>query len=233
MWWINSLITLTTNAALFFLNAAAEVGTWVWPFHLLGAPLWGLYETFWAWRLNLFDFNEWADDIWAKVQRIWTSEGILGLINWWFPDLGNVIEWFIGRWNWFWQLVGEWWDTTKTTVLGWIDEAWNWAKELIDATEKGLAQLWADLQWFFDNLLTFGEIIAWWKDWLGKIAAALIRWGFVTLLDVSGLIDTAFLEREGFWSGWQDLKDNVTNFFIDPLETLLTLFADWFLGPEE
>ncbi len=233
MWWIQILIDLVGNASLFFLRAATEVGGWIWPFYLLQDPFYGLYEIFWSWRLNLFDFNDWADDVWAKVQRIWTSEGILGLIKWWFPWLYAVGEWFVDRWKWFIGVVGDWWDATKVTVLGWIDEAWGWAKELIAATEKGLVELWDAVRWFLDNLMTFGEIIQWWKDWLGKIAAALIRWGFATLFDVAGLITTAFTEREGLWSGWQDFRDKVVEFFTDPVEFIWSLFVDWFLGPEE
>ena len=233
MYVIDKIFSFVWDLSDWFQSAYQEVSGWWWPFNYLQYPFYAIYWILEGMLAPIANFWEWAEDVATKIVAVWTSDGILGLIKWWFPWLYDIGEWFYNKWSWFLTAIGNWWDSTKTTVLGWIDIAKEWALELIDAIGKDLAKLGEDIQWFFDNLMTFDEIIQWWKDWLGRVAAALIRWGFVTLLDVSGLIDTAFLEREGFWGGWQDLRENITNFFIDPLETLLTLFTDWFLGPEE
>ena len=46
------------------------------------------------------------------------------------------------------------------------------------------------------------------------------------------LINSAFTERETFWSGWSDFRDQVSLFFSDPLGWLEAKFTDWFLGAE-
>lgn len=217
----------------FFYSIYAETNGWIWPFHLVSLPFYNLYRSFVYITKYWIDFSDWTAAVWTKVEQTWTSEGIVGLIKWWFPSLANIVEWFAGRWLWFVSVVGDWWDSTKLTVLAWIDEARDWILELLAVTEASLAKLWQDLQWFFDHLLTIDEIIQWWKDWLGRVMAALVRWGFAQMADVTALIISAFLEREDFWSGWQDMRDYVFAFFDDPLEFIWSLFEDWFTGPEE
>lgn len=46
--------------------------------------------------------------------------------------------------------------------------------------------------------------------------ANLDSWWDDRLLDISALIDSAFLSREPFWAGWQDWKDAVIEFIQDP-----------------
>ena len=226
--WIGSIFSFVGDISDWFLSAYQEVSDWIWPFYFLQYPFYGLYRIFKDLLTPIATFWLWAEDIATKVVSVFTSDGILGLIQWWFPDLGSVIEWFIGRWNWFISAVGDWWDETKETVLGWIDIVKQWFLELIDAVAKDLAQLWAKLQWFFDNLMTLDEIIQWWKDWLGRVAAALIRWGFITVLDVGSLIISAFLEREDFWAGWQDMRGMVTDFFADPVDFIFNKIDEFF-----
>jgi len=233
MWWIQILIDLVGNAALFFMEAAFEVGGWVWPFYLLEAPLYGLYKIFWSWRASLFDFNDWADDVWDKVLAIWDADGILGLIKWWFPWLYDIGEWFVDRWQWFTTEVGNWWDATKTTVLGWIDMATEGLNALIVWWDEFWTITWP--KWM-STLEVLGSQIS---DFFTNTLPGLFNveyaaiWWIAKLLDVAGLIDSSFVERKGFWEGWQDMKGKVFEFFEDPLEFLLTLFTDWFLGPEE
>ena len=52
------------------------------------------------------------------------------------------------------------------------------------------------------------------------------------MVDVESLINSAFTERERYWSGWQDMRDKVIEFFANPFDYLWSRFADWFLGPE-
>lgn len=232
MAWIGDIFSFVWDISQLFLSAYQEVEGWWWPFHLLQYPLYGLYKVFWNLLTPIAHFWLWADDVWAKVQRIWTSEGILGLIKWWFPWLYDIGEWFVGRWNWFSQLVGDWWDITKTTVLGWIDEAWNWALSLIDDVNTWLATLQSHWDSIVGKIPSWDEVVDWWKNWTGNVMAAINSWWTGALIDVVALIATAFLEREDFWAGWQDFRDKIAEFFTDPLEFLWTLFTDWFLGPE-
>jgi len=233
MSWIGNIFSFVWDISDFFRNAYNEVKGWIWPFYYLQYPLYGLYRVFWSMLDPIAQFWFWAEDVWAKVQSIWTSDGILGLIKWWFPWLYDVGEWFYGRWNWFLSSVGDWWNSTKTTVLGWIDIAKEWALELIEDTNRRLTELQPVWDFFKGKLENVENVLNWYFEWKDRVIAAVIRWGFVTALDVAGLIAAAFLEREDLWAGWQDFRDKIADFFTDPLEFLWTLFADWFLGPEE
>jgi len=50
--------------------------------------------------------------------------------------------------------------------------------------------------------------------------------------DVLDLIDSAFTLRESLWSGWQEIRDLVFEFFNDPWAWLEERFTNWFLGGE-
>ena len=54
----------------------------------------------------------------------------------------------------------------------------------------------------------------------GNILLVVNNWWRDRLLDVQGLINSAFVTRDSLWSGWQDLRDKVTEFFSDPEEWL-------------
>ncbi len=233
MWFLNYIVEWLNSVTGYFYDAYQEVIGWVWPFYLLYLPLYFLYRAFAYITYWFGQFNEWLDWAAGRIDAILSSWDIWSYFKPWFGYATDAWNWVANAFLNVWHIVENWWSEAQYIVQGWIADASNWLQELIAASERGLAFLRESIQWFFDNMLTINEIIQWWKDWLGKIAAALIRWGFATLLDVTGLIASAFLEREGFWAGWQDFRGKVADFFTDPLEFLWTLFADWFLGPEE
>ena len=99
--------------------------------------------------------------------------------------------------------------------------------------EQLLEYNWPEFTANFTNLkaawdtfwtVTFPTLVSW---------AWLTTWWNSRLEDIQGLINSAFTIREGLWTGWQDWRDKVVEFFTDPLEWLLAKFTDWFLGPEE
>ncbi|GAI90757.1 unnamed protein product, partial [marine sediment metagenome] len=88
---------------------------------------------------------------------------------------------------------------------------------------------------------TISYLTDWWNtefQELRDIAEAVTYFFTVTLptlaskLDVRDLIDSAIEELRPFIEGWQEIKDSVLEFFVDPLEWLWTRFTNWFLGPE-
>lgn len=218
MRWVYSIFSLVWDISDWFRSAYQEVSGWVWPFHYLQHPLYGLYRVFWNLLTPIGHFGDWVYDVGKKVQDILTSEGILGLIKWWFPWLIPLGEWFAERWAWFTATLGDWWDTKKPIVQGWIDIATQGLNGLIVAwdnfwkitfpqwTDK-LEVLGSDFGDFFTQKLptlfdvSYAEL--WWR---GKFS------------DVTDTINSAFTERESFWSGWQDFKDGIVLFFTDPLD---------------
>ena len=64
------------------------------------------------------------------------------------------------------------------------------------------------------------EIQAWFTDWTGNVTSVINTWWTSTMWEVQELINSAFIVRESLWSGWQDLRDKVTEFFTDPEDWL-------------
>ncbi|GAJ14636.1 unnamed protein product, partial [marine sediment metagenome] len=176
---------------------------------------------------------EWAEDVWNRILKIFSLGEITAYFRTWIDAAINAWDWVVNSfWN-VWNIVEDWWDATKITVLGWIDIVKQWVIETYDATLKGFAELQPVWDFFKGKLENLENVLNWYFEWRDQVVGAVIRWGFVTALDVAGLIAAAFLERDDFWAGWQDIRGKVADFFTDPLEFLWTLFTDWFLGPEE
>lgn len=224
--WIGSIFSFIWDISDWFLSAYQEVSGWIWPFHYLQHPLYGLYRVSRDLLTPIADFWEWAENIATRIQAAFTSEGILGLIKWWFPWLFDIGEWFYGRWNWFISEVGDWWEGTKITVLGWIDTAieglvtlrvawdefWKVTFPQWTATLEVLGSTIGD---FFTNTLPtlFDISYAW--EW----------WGY-RLKEVQLLINSNLRV-------WFPFYDDMAEFFSDPGEFLLSKLTDWFLGKEE
>ena len=230
---IDSIFSFVWDISDWFLEASRVADSWWWPFNYISVPLYAIYQITNALLTPIAHFGDWAADVWSKVLAILTAEGILGLIKWWFPDLGNVIEWFINRWNWLISAVGDWWDETKTNVLGWITAATEGLKALGVWWDEFWKITWPDWLGQFDLMrsewdefwtVTWPNLVSF--NWLGI-------WWASRLADVNGLIDSALSSWFPFYDDLVNVWNEVLEFFVDPGEFLLSRFADWFLGPEE
>ncbi len=210
----------------FFFSIYAETAGWIWPFYLISAPFYQLYQSFVYITMYWINFTEWVDEVWTIVERIWTSEGILGLINWWFPALADVIQWFSDRWSWFVSVVGDWWDSTKTTVLGWIDIA----TEGFNAVKVWWDEFWTITwpQWVATLEVLGDEVSNFFTQTLPDLYdhLKLENWFNGKLFAIDGLIGSKLVE-------WFPFYNDMAEFFSDPGEFLLAKLADWFLGEEE
>ncbi|MBA7592747.1 hypothetical protein ES708_34941 [subsurface metagenome] len=172
------------------------------------------------------DFWLWAEDMATKVVNVFTSDGILGLIKWWFPWLYDVGEWFYGRWNWFLSAVGAWWDSTKVTVLGWIDIATEGFFTLKVLWDEFWRITWP--KWMATLEVLGSEVSDFFTQTLPNLLdnLKLEHWWSGKLFDVDGLIGSKLAE-------WFPFYNDVAEFFSDPGEFLLSKLTDWFLGKEE
>ena len=233
MSWIGDIFSFVWDISQLFLDAYLEVKGWVWPFYYLQYPLYGLYQVFWDLLTPIAQFWIWAEDVWNKVQQIFSLEQITAYFRTWIDAASNAWDWVVNSfWN-VWNIVEDWWSAAKYTVLAWIYEAKLWFQALLNEANAWIAQL----QEYWDSIVgkipTWDEVAAWWGNWPGNVMTVITDWWVGALLSVAGLIASAFIEREDFWAGWQDFREKVADFFTDPLEFLWTLFVDWFLGPEE
>lgn len=233
MWWVDDIFSLVWDISGFFRDAYLEVQGWIWPFYLLYWPLYLIYKAVWSLLTPIAHFSDWTRDVWNKVLEIFSIEQITAHFVTWINYAINAWDWVANAFLNVWLIINAWWSEIMYIILAWIDDAKLWFQALLNQANAWLASLQSYWDSIVGKIPSWDEVATWWKDWLGNVFAALIRWGFATLLDVGSLIASAFLEREDFWAGWQDLRGNVTDFFTDPLEFLWTLFTDWFLGPEE
>ncbi len=232
MWFISNIVTWLNSISDYFWDAYQEVRGWVWPLELLGPPLYYLYRGFSFLAIFFGYFDDWAMDVADKLVGIVDLSQIQSYFGYYFEAALNAWDWVSNAsWN-IWELIDAWWSSVQYTVRGWIDEALYITSTQIEAVRITLTQIeaaWAD---FKGRIPSIDEVIAWWSDWGGNVAMAIATWWAGTLLEVQGLIDSAFIERQSWWAGWSDFRDQVALFFSDPLEFLLAKFTDWFLGPE-
>jgi len=233
VWFLDSIIEWLESVADYFYDAYLEVNGWVWPFYLLAYPLYGLYWAFYMITFYFGQFNTWLDWAAKRIDTILSSWDIWSSFEPWFTAAANAWDWVVNAsWN-VWNIVDDWWSSAQVTVLAWINDTRLWFNALLNDTNSWLA----NLQSYWDSIAakipTWDEVVNWWGNWWGNVALVINVWWTGALLEVAGLIATAFTERESFWAGWQDFRDKVAEFFADPLEFLLNRFTDWFLGPEE
>lgn len=232
MWWIDQIFSIIWNISEWFRSIGQITSTWVYPFNLVATPFLIITSLFQSWLDPIANFGEWADDVWARVQKILDEGGILSLILWVFPWLPDVGNWFATRVSWLTMVISDWWSAAQLTVQGWIEIA----KETLQALIYNLSMWLASLQASWDAFWTVT-----WPEWTAKLDILKASWDafwvttFPTLANwtgVSSLIDSTLRSWFPFYDDLIAIWNEVVEFFTDPLEFLLTRFTDWFLGPE-
>ena len=233
MWFLDRIVEWLNTVTNLFRDAYLEVSGWISPFRYLSTPLFYLLVAFSNITFYFSQFNDWIDDVAKKISTFLTE---LDLTQWFKPWIEKILDawnWFLTRWGWFWQSAGEWWGTVIPTVKGWIAIA----TEGLDALKVAWGNFWTISwpQWMGQ----FETLRASWNNFWTITFPTLVSFNWLTtwwssrVADIQNLIDSAFTTRTSFWAGWQDLRDNVVEFFSDPLEWLWARLTDWFLGPEE
>lgn len=232
MRFLDWIIEELEDIADFFYDAYQEVKDWVYPFYYLKYPLYGIYGRF-RWLADWFeDFNDWADDVAYEISHMITSWDIFTLLETW-------LDWAEDAWYWVryafknvTDIVTDWWTGILPYVLDYIDSAVGGLADLATIWDNFWTVTWPEWISSFDSLkaewdnfwtVTFPTLVSF---------AWLTTWWTSTMGDVLDLIDSAFTLRESLWTGWQEIRDQVLEFFNDPLEWLQVRFTDWFLGPE-
>lgn len=232
MQFMNWLIQGCNDASSFFYSIYLEVLGWVYPFRYAAGFFYQLCLIFNDLAWGFYDFNQWVDEVAAKVSDILSWSTIWNYILNNVPNLTAIRDWFYSWWSNVTSAVSSWWASTQYTVKDWIEIARSYLQDQLNnlgAVVAILEAAWGD---FLDWLPSFQEFGAWFSNWWSNVLGKIIAWGALPAQQIQSLIDSAFGQREPFWSGWQDVRDNVIEFFCDPLEWLWTRFADWFLGKE-
>ena len=206
MSFLNWIVEDLNAASDFFYDIYREVLDWVYPFWLAAGFFYDLSRVFNWLAYDFADFAEWVYDTVDKLGTILSWSTILSLIRSWLPDLEDVVDWWNSWRIWVFQEIANWWSFTQTAVQGWIDTATQGLSELITAWDN----FWTVI---FPTLVDFTGLATWWTATMGEVL---------------NLIDTAFTLRASLWEGWQEIRNQVVEFFADPLEWLYSRFEEFF-----
>jgi len=208
------------------------VSDWIWPLYLLANPLDWLQYAFSYLAFHFSNFAVWVNAIGDAFADILNWASIQSLIRSWLTDIEDAVSWFSNWWLEVRANINNWWSGTMSTVQGWIDLATQPFNSMLTAWTDFWNNLWPDLVNSVD-----GVWYAWSNFW-NNIYPSLVSFSWLTtwwnsrVADVQGLIDTAFTLRDSLWAGWQEVRDQVVEFFTDPWGWLYDRFTDWFLGEE-
>jgi len=227
MWWLEQIITYLSQVRDWFLDAYYEVSGWVYPFNNLATPLYWLYHAFFYLAFHFGSFNAWVDDAASKIAAILNFDNLYSYFRTYFDYAVNAWNWVFNAWNNVIAITGDWWNSTQLIVQSWIASAQQFLQTQINGINTLLASIQASVDNLLSNLPTLNEIISWWSNWWGNTLANLGSWWNDRLYDVQGLINSAFVERESLWAGWQDFRGKVVEFFTDPWGWLYDRFDDF------
>jgi len=206
MSFMGEIIDLLWEISQWFYDAYQEVKGWVYPFYLLKYPLYAIYGRFMWLAEEFYDFYEWLE--WAAdlLGSVFSWSTIKSLIRSWLYGIEAALDWFLSWTTWVGQYITDWWSGILPYILDYIDsvvEGW-----------EDFVTTW-DYFWTvtFPNLVSFDWLTTWWN---GK------------LLEVDTLINSWFLAFAPFWEGWQDIRDEVTSFFADPLQWVYNKLDEFF-----
>lgn len=232
MLFIDTIFSYVWDVSDYFWNAYQETKDWVWPFNLLQYPLYSLYGAFWHLGTPIAQLGAWCDDVASKIAKVLSQADILSLVGKWLTYAEDAWNWVKNAATNVSGIIGTWWGTTSLTVKAWIAAANEYTRSLIASVTASVVTLQASWDSFKGKIPSIDQVITWWGNFTGNILLVVNTWWSGALKDVQALIDSAFTTREGLWAGWQDWRDRVAEFFMNPVEFVWAKFTDWFLGPE-
>ena len=242
MTFMASIIDWLNTISSYFYDLYVEVLSWPDPFWRVYAPFYFLSTTFSSLAWQFYYFSDWVNDVDYRVSQILDWGTIWSYILSYVPNLVDIRDWFYG---WQTAVGGEisgWWYTTQNMVIGWISDVqtWTtaqlnnlqaafltlisdvetWATTQINNAKSAILAIIGDLEtWTITEVNTIRDLLARLIDW-PAFTSWITSWWNDRLLDIQGLIDSAFLARDSLWAGWQDWRDQVAEFFTDPEDWL-------------
>ena len=120
-----------------------------------------------------------------------------------------------------------WWSSARLTVQAWIDEAKRITLSQIDAVRITLGHFEAVWDSFKGKIPTIDEVLLWFRTWRDKVIATTIAWGALTGRQVQDLLNSKVKELEPLWKGWQDMREQVVEFFGDPGKWFFDRIEGW------
>jgi len=215
------------KAANVFLNLALDAYGWPLVGGWLGDGFAALVDFASECAYALWKASNWYEDTIELLQDILSWTAIKSYIRSWLYGIESVIEWFSDWWTWVGGRIDYWWSGVISDVQDMIDAATQGIDALIAAWDNFWTVTWPEL---LDDIENLGA--AWTNFWNITFPTLvsftwLTTWWNSRLADISGLIDSGFTLRDSLWAGWQEIRDNVLEFFADPLKWLYDRLEDF------
>lgn len=220
MWFMEYIVARCQDIADHFYNAYLTVFDWVWPFNLLASPLYYICYAFTYLAYYFGEFDDWLEWAAGELDRILDTWDIWSYFRTWFDAAANAWDWIKDAVVNVFDIADAWWSSAKYEVLVWISNVRAEVNSIIDDIARDLAEIRAAWESFQVKIPAVDEVIVWWSTWDTYIHTYINNWWTARIRDVQGLIDSAFKDREPFWSGWQDWRGQVVEFFTDPEDWL-------------
>jgi len=188
------IINALNNISLRCYDIYLEILGWVYPFWLAAEPFWGLSNFFNSLAWHFYDFASVFEAFIEKARLILSWNTIWSYIQSYIPNWNKIGNWFSEWYSNVLSITNTWWSSTQLGVWSWISAAKS------------------DLLSLMNNLTGWlGSLQVEWSGFLTTTLPNLANW-----TGVDGLIKSWFSNFTPFWEGWQEIKEQVVDFFSDP-----------------
>jgi len=184
------------RAREFFYDAYQVAKDWVYPFSLLRYPLYGLNGVFLWLTDGFYEFYQWLEWAADQIDEILSWTNVRGLIRGWLDGIEAALSWFLSWTTWVGQYIADWWSGILPYILTYIDNA----VEGLEDFAATWSNFWTNI---FPTLVSFNWLDTWWQS---------------RLLEIDALVGSWLASFQPFWEGWQEIREEVNNFFADPLQ---------------
>lgn len=186
----------------------------------LAALFYEIFALFMDLATQVARFGDWVNDISTKILEVVTLTSVWDYFKEYFQAAQFAWAWVLDAFTYVTQWTVEWWASNSIIVQSWIAIATQGFSELVVAWDNFWTVTWPELLSVVNTLSTAWDYF--WTVTLPTLVSFtwLTTWWNARLMDIQALINTAFTLREGLWAGWQEWRDQVTEFFTDPEDWL-------------
>jgi len=188
----------------------ADLALWCWahdpPFGWLGSQFAIIYDHLTDLHYGLYLFAEDYESLWEGIIGIITESDVFSLLQSWLTFAEDAWYWVANAFNNVVSIIWEWWPIALDYVMTYINNAVEGLTELREAWDT----FWT---------VTLPSLVS--LDWLGI-------WWEGKIEDVQSLITTAIENLNILMVGWQEIRDQVFEFFNDPYGWIYNRLDEFF-----
>jgi len=224
---ISKVVEFLNGITTTFYNLYLETRGWIYPFSVVANFFYTLSSMSNSIAWQFYYFSQWVSEVTNKVAGILSYENIASHFRAFFDAAGSALEWVRGAFTNVTGIITTWWSSARLTVQVWIDEAKRVTLSQIDEVKRGFASLLTAWDSFKGKIPPINEVLLWFRTWRDKVITTTIAWGALTGRQVQDLLNSKVKELEPLWKGWQEMRDQVVEFFGDPGKWFIDRIEGW------